>query len=54
MIANDKVILLTDAEVGEDVAEGFVGGDFAGDFAEVEQYFAHVFAKHIRGDATWL
>ena len=27
--------LLSDAEVGEDVAEEVVGADFAGDFAEV-------------------
>ena len=50
MIANDNVFLLADAEVSKDVAEGFVGGDFAGDFTEVEQHFAHVLAKHIRGN----
>ena len=55
MINDDKsfyhwyAILLADAEVGEDVAEGFVGGDFAGDFAEVEQNFADILAQHIRG-----
>ena len=33
MIANDKVILLSDAEFGEDGLEDVVGGDGAGDFA---------------------
>ena len=42
MIANDKVLLLADAEVGEDVAEEVVGTDFAGDFAEVVHTFTYI------------
>ena len=36
-------------EILEDIAEDFVGGDFASDFAEVEQNFADILAQHIRG-----
>lgn len=38
-----------DAEVFEDVAEDFVGGDFAGDFAEVMHGFAYVLGKEVAG-----
>ena len=48
MIANDKVFLLADAEVGEDVVEDVVGGDFAGDFAEVVKDAADVRTDKIR------
>ena len=39
--------LLSDAEVGEDVAEDVVGGDFAGDFAQVVHGFAYVLADEV-------
>ena len=41
--------LLADAEVFEDVAEDFVGGNFAGDFAEVMHGFAYVLGKEVAG-----
>ena len=45
MIANDKVILLADAEFGEDGVEDVVGGDVAGDFSEVVEGLANVLAQ---------
>ena len=40
--------LLSDAEVWEDVAEDFVGGDFAAcDFGEVEEGFADVLSYEV-------
>ena len=50
MIANDKVILLADAEFGEDGVEDVVGGDFAGDLAEVVEYLADILADKVRRD----
>ena len=47
MIANDKVFLLADAEFGEDGLEDVVGGDVAGDFAEVVDYAADVLGDEI-------
>ena len=44
--------LLSDAEAGEDVAEDVVGGDFAGDFAEVVHCFANVLAHEVAADAV--
>ena len=41
--------LLPDAEVFEDVAEDFVGGDFAGDFSEVMHGFAYVLGEEVAG-----
>ena len=45
MIANDKVILLADAEVGKYGVEDVVGGDFASDLAKVVDNTADVFAQ---------
>ena len=38
---------LSDAVAGEDGAEDFVGGDFAGDFAEVVHAFADVLRHEV-------
>ena len=40
----------TDTEVFEDVAEDFVGGDFARDFAQVVEGFADVLGKQVGGE----
>ena len=42
-------VLFTDAEVPEDVAEDFVGGDFTNDGAEVVDGFADV----LGGEVGW-
>ena len=43
--------LFPDAEVGEDVAEDFVGGDFAtSDFGEVEEGLADVLGYEVGWD----
>ncbi len=47
----DGECLLAHAEVGEDFAEDVVGGDFAGDFAEVVDCFADVLAHEVAADA---
>ena len=47
MIANDKVLLLADAEVGEDGVEDVVGGDLASDLADVVEDAANVLAKKV-------
>ena len=39
--------LLSDAEILEDVAEDFVGGDFAGDFADVLETLAEVLRQKV-------
>lgn len=39
--------LLPDAELAENVAEHFVGGDLAGDFAQVVEAFAQVLRQKI-------
>ena len=39
--------LLAYAEAGEDGAEEFVGGDFAGDFSEVVHAFADVLRDEV-------
>ena len=39
------VLLLSDAEFREDVGEDVLGGDFAGDFAEVVEDFAELLAQ---------
>ena len=39
--------LFPDAEAGEDVAEDVVGGDFAGDFAQIVHGFAYVLADEV-------
>ena len=44
--------LFTDAEAAEDCAEDLVGGDFAGDFAEVVHCFANVLAHEVAADAV--
>ena len=44
MIANDKVILLADAELREDRVEDVVGGDLAGDLAKVVDGAAYILA----------
>ena len=49
MIANDKVFLLADAEVGKDGVEDVVGGDLASDLAKVVDNTADVLAQQIRG-----
>ena len=41
--------LLTDTEFREDGVENVVGGDFAGDFAEVVEYLANIFADKVGG-----
>lgn len=48
MIINDIQRLLADAEVGEDVVEDVVGGDFASDFAEVVKDAANIRTDKIR------
>ena len=40
-------VLFTDAEVPEDVAEDFVGGDFTNDGAEVVDGFADVLSGEV-------
>ena len=42
-----KYILLTDAEVGEDLGEDVGGGDGAGDFAQMVGAFADVLAHEV-------
>lgn len=42
--------LLADAEAGEDGGEDFVGGDGAGDFAEVVEGFADVLGDEVAGE----
>ena len=49
MIANDKVFLLAYTEVGEDGVEDVVGGDGAGDGAEVVGHLAEVFGQEVGG-----
>ena len=44
---NALQVLLSDAEAGEDVAEDVVGGDFAGDFAQIVHGFANVLADEV-------
>ncbi len=44
--------LLADAEVGEDVVEEGVGGDGAGDGAEVVEGLADVLGDEVGGDAV--
>ena len=44
--------LFPDAEVGEDVAEDFIGADFAGDGAEVIEGLAEVLGNQIGRDAV--
>ena len=39
--------LLSDAEILEDIAEDFVGGDFAGDFADVLETLAEVLRQKV-------
>ena len=41
------LLLFSDAEAGEDVAEDVVGGDFAGDFAQIVHGFAYVLADEV-------
>ena len=44
-------MLFSDAEVGEDVAEDFIGGYFAaGDFGEVEEGLADVLGYEVGWD----
>ena len=45
----DAEFLLSNAEVGEDVAEEVVGADFAGDFAEV----VHGLTDVLRYEVAW-
>ena len=52
MIANDKVILLADAEFGEDGVEDVVGGDVSGDFAEVVDNGADVLRNKVGGEVV--
>ena len=42
-------LLLSDAEVGEDVAEDFVGSEFSGDGAEVGEGGAQVLGDEFSG-----
>ena len=51
MIANDKVILLADAEIGEDIAKHFIISHFADDFGEVVDGGAEVFAHEVAAEA---
>lgn len=44
-------ILFADAEAGEDGCEDVVGGDGAGDFAEVVERFAYVLGDKVSGNA---
>ena len=45
MIINDIQRLLADAEFGEDGVEDVVGGDVAGDLAQVVEGLANVLAQ---------
>ena len=47
MIINDIQSLLADAEFGEDGLEDVVGGDVAGDFAEMANDAADVLANQV-------
>ncbi len=48
----EKDMLFADAEVGEDVAEDFVGGDFAArDFGQMEEDLADVLRDEVGWDA---
>ena len=45
--------LLSDAEVAEDVVEGFLGGDLtAGDFGEDVEDVAEIFGEEVTADAA--
>ena len=44
MIANDKVFLLADAEFGEDIVKDIVGGNLAGNLAQMVQDPAQILA----------
>lgn len=46
------ILSFTDAEVGEDVVEEGVGGDGAGDGAEVVEGLADVLGDEVGGDAV--
>ena len=52
MIANDKVLLLADAEFGEDGVEEVGGGDVAGDGADVVHNLADILAQQVSRDAA--
>ena len=45
------MVLLADAEIPKDVAEDFVGGDFADDGTEVVDGFADVLRGEVGGEA---
>ena len=45
-------LLFSDAELGEDLAEDFVGGDLAGDGAEGGEGGAEVLRQEVGGDAA--
>ena len=47
MIANDKVILLADAEILKYVLEDGVGGYFANDVGEVVDSFAEILGDEV-------
>ena len=51
MIANDKVFLFADAEVGKDIAKYFIVSHFADDFGEVVDGGAEVFADEVAAEA---
>ena len=50
-ICIETPILLSDAEAREDGGEDVLGGDFAGDFAEVVEREADVLGYEVAGDA---
>ena len=47
MIANDKVILLADAEIPENISQDFICGDFSDDGADVVDCFADVLGGEV-------
>ena len=51
MIANDKVFLLTDAEICKDIPEDFVSGNFTNNRAEVVDGFADVLGSEVGWEA---
>ena len=49
LLTNIKTRLLSDTEIFENITEDFIGGDFAGDFAEVMEGFADVLGQEVLG-----
>ena len=45
-------LLLSDAEIPENIPQNLVGGDFAGDGAEVVEGFAEVLGEEVGGEGA--